>query len=108
MNIVDAQVDSLAPGMNAAVGLPSDEHSLFLHGPLHLLLNLDLPDLALARGALHHEPGGIVVPMVMRLIQNLCAPTGGTNIVECHPSQDVQAISAKAARLALRNRSNQE
>ncbi len=108
MNIVDAQVDSLARGMNAVVGLPSDEHSSFLRGPIHLLLNLDLLDLALARGALHHEPGGFFAPTVIRLIQNLCAPTGGTDIVECHPNQDVQAISAKAARLALRNWSDQE
>ena len=48
MTIIEAQVDSLALGINAVVGLPDDWYSSFLLGPVHLSLDLDLLDPALA------------------------------------------------------------
>jgi arginase family enzyme len=94
--------------MNAAVGLPADEHSSFLRGPVHLPLDLDLLDPALAPGTPHHEPGGFVAPAVIWLIQNLRTPPGGTDIVEYDPRRDVQAVSANAATCILGTGSDQE
>jgi arginase family enzyme len=105
---VDAQVDSLAPGMNTLVGLPDDKRSSFRRGPLHLPLDMDLLDPALALGASHHEPGWFFTPDVIGLIQNLRAPTDGIDIVECAPKHDVQEDTATTVNPGTRSRSDQE
>jgi arginase family enzyme len=88
--------------------LPNEEHSPFVRGPLHLPPDLDLLDPALAPGALLHEPGCLFMPDVIGLIQNLRAPTGGIDIVECAPKQDVQEITATTVNPSTRSRSDPE
>jgi arginase family enzyme len=104
MNIVDAHVDSLASGMNTVVGLPYDNLLSLPRRPVYRPRDLDLLDPTLAPGASPHEAGWLFAPDVIWLIRNLRAPTGGIDIVECDPRQDLPAISARAASLALMSR----
>ena len=58
-------------------------------------------DPAFASGVSHHEPGGMSVRDVLRIIQGLEGPVMGADIVELNPSRDLNGVTAMvAAKLA--------
>jgi arginase family enzyme len=68
-----------------------------LEGPLYLSLDLDVLDPAFAPGVSHHEPGGLSVREVLRILQGLEVPLVGADIVELNPLRDVAGVTAKVA-----------
>ncbi|MBI5813250.1 MAG: agmatinase [Deinococcota bacterium] len=68
-----------------------------LDGPLYLSLDLDVLDPAFAPGVSHHEPGGLSVREVLRILQRLEVPLVGADIVELNPLRDVVDMTAKVA-----------
>ncbi len=66
-------------------------------GPLYLSLDLDVLDPGFAPGISHHEPGGLSVRDVIRLIQDLRTPIFGADIVELNPARDVVDVTAMVA-----------
>lgn len=66
-------------------------------GPLYLSLDLDVLDPAFAPGVAHHEPGGLSVRQVIRLIQRLEAPLVGADVVELNPERDPSGVTAMVA-----------
>ena len=73
------------------------ETALEFDGPLYLSVDLDVLDPAFAPGVSHHEPGGLSVREVIRLIQSLRAPLAGADVVELNPVRDLQAVTATVA-----------
>jgi arginase len=71
-------------------------------GPVYLSLDLDVLDPAFAPGTSHHEPGGLSTREVLGLIQNLCVPVVGADIVELNPVRDPVGITAMAAAKLLK------
>lgn len=68
-----------------------------LDGPLYLSLDLDVLDPAFAPGVSRHEPGGMSVREVLRVIQGLEVPLVGADIVELNPLCDVVDVTAMVA-----------
>ncbi len=68
-----------------------------LRHPLYLTLDLDVLDPAFAPGVAHHEPGGLSVREVLRIIQGLRAPLVGADIVELNPTRDIDGRTAMVA-----------
>lgn len=71
-------------------------------GPLYLSLDLDVLDPAFVPGVSHHEPGGLSMREVLRLIQGLHAPIVGADIVEYNPQRDLADITAMTAAKLLK------
>jgi len=71
--------------------------ALKFDGPLYLSLDLDVLDPAFAPGVSHHEPGGLSVRDVIRIIHDLDAPLVGADIVELNPNRDLVDITAMTA-----------
>lgn len=67
---------------------------LSLTGPLYLSIDLDALDPAFAPGVSHHEPGGLNMREVIRLIQNIQVPVVGADIVEYNPQRDLNDMTA--------------
>ncbi len=67
---------------------------LGLDGPLYLSIDLDVLDPAFAPGVSHHEPGGLSVREVLRLVQGLRVPVVGADIVELNPHRDLAGCTA--------------
>ncbi|HEU4741271.1 MAG TPA: agmatinase [Meiothermus sp.] len=67
-----------------------------LEGPLYLSFDLDVLDPAFAPGVSHHEPGGLSVREVLRILQGLELLVGA-DIVELNPLRDVAGVTAKVA-----------
>jgi arginase len=55
--------------------------ALDLHGPVYISLDLDALDPAFAPGVSHHEPGGLSVRDVLRLLAGVEGPIIGSDIV---------------------------
>lgn len=75
-------------------GLPG---KLDLSGPLYLSLDMDVLDPAFAPGISHHEPGGMSVREVLRIIHAIDVPVVGADIVEYNPLRDQDDRTAMAA-----------
>ena len=73
-----------------------------LDGPLYVSIDLDVLDPAFAPGVSHHEPGGLSVREVLRLVQGLRAPVVGADIVELNPHRDLQGCTAMVAAKLLK------
>jgi arginase len=50
----------------------------------------------------HHEPGGLTVRDVLRLLQGLRAPVVGADIVELNPHRDLVGCTAMVAAKLLK------
>ena len=66
-------------------------------GPVYLSLDLDVLDPAFAPGVSHHEPGGLSVREVVRLIQQFEGELIGADVVELNPSRDRDGVTAMVA-----------
>lgn len=73
------------------------DHRPRLVHPVYLSLDLDGLDPAFAPGVSHHEPGGLTVREVVRMIQSLDVPLVGADVVEYNPRQDVNGMTATVA-----------
>jgi len=71
--------------------------ALDLRGPLYVSLDLDALDPAFAPGVSHHEPGGLSVRDVLRLLERIEAPLVGADIVEYNPIRDHADMTAMVA-----------
>jgi arginase family enzyme len=65
--------------------------------PLYLSLDLDVLDPAFAPGLSHHEPGGVSVRDVLKVIQAIQVPIVGADIVEYNPVRDLNGVTAMVA-----------
>ncbi|HJO38488.1 MAG: agmatinase [Vicinamibacterales bacterium] len=68
-----------------------------LEVPLYLSLDLDVLDPAFAPGLSHHEPGGVSVRDVLKVIQAIQVPIVGADIVEYNPVRDLNGVTAMVA-----------
>lgn len=69
--------------------------------PLYISFDIDGIDPAFAPGVSHHEPGGLSVREVIRILHNIKVPIIGADIVEYNPHRDHHGITAAlAAKLA--------
>lgn len=75
---------------------------LKLEEPLYLTIDLDVLDPAFAPGISHHEPGGMTMRELLRLIQNLKTPLIGADIVELNPVRDLSNMTAMVAAKLLK------
>jgi arginase len=66
-------------------------------GPVYLSLDLDVLDPAFAPGVSHHEPGGLSVRDVLRIVQHFRGHLVGADIVELNPSRDPSGVTAMVA-----------
>lgn len=71
--------------------------ALELEGPIYISLDLDALDPAFAPGVSHHEPGGLSVRDVLRLLAGVRAPVIGADIVEYNPVRDHADMTAMVA-----------
>jgi agmatinase len=71
--------------------------ALDLRGPIYVSLDLDALDPAFAPGVSHHEPGGLSVREVLRLLARLDGPLVGADIVEYNPIRDHADMTAAVA-----------
>ena len=65
--------------------------------PVYLSIDLDVLDPAFAPGVSHHEPGGLSVRDVLRLIRGLKGRLVGADVVELNPTRDREGVTAMAA-----------
>lgn len=68
-----------------------------LKSPLYISLDLDVLDPAFAPGVSHHEPGGMSVRDLIRLIQSIPVPVAGADLVELNPARDINDVTAMTA-----------
>jgi arginase len=66
-------------------------------GPVYLSVDLDVLDPAFAPGVSHHEPGGLSVREVLRIVQGLRGRLVGADVVELNPSRDRDGVTAMVA-----------
>jgi agmatinase len=74
-------------------------------GPIYVSFDMDALDPAYAPGVSHHEPGGLTVREVLRVLGRLRGPVVGADIVELNPDRDpdgrTAAVAAKLAKELL-------
>lgn len=70
---------------------------LDLRGPVYVSLDLDALDPAFAPGVSHHEPGGLSVRDVLRMLAGVEGPLIGADIVEYNPIRDHAEMTAAVA-----------
>jgi arginase len=66
-------------------------------GPVYLSVDLDVLDPAFAPGVSHHEPGGLSVREVLRIIHRFRGQLVGADVVEVNPSRDRDGVTAMVA-----------
>lgn len=71
--------------------------ALEFDGNVYLSLDMDCLDPAFAPGISHHEPGGMSVRDVIRLIQGLRGNLVGADIVEYNPTRDINGVTGMVA-----------
>jgi agmatinase len=76
--------------------------SLRFDGPVYLSIDLDVLDPAFAPGVSHHEPGGLTVREVLRLVHRFSGRLVGADIVELNPSRDPSGVTAMVAAKLLK------
>lgn len=72
----------------------------FIHNlktPLYISLDLDVLDPAYAPGVSHHEPGGLSVRELIRIIQSINVSIAGADLVEYNPIRDINNMTAMVA-----------
>ncbi|MDB5507436.1 MAG: speB [Devosia sp.] len=79
--------------MHAHEALPQ----LAFDGPFYISLDLDAMDPAHCPGVSHHEPGGLTVREVIRLVHRTKGELVGADIVELNPSRDLNDTTAMVA-----------
>ena len=70
---------------------------LAFEGPVYLSVDLDVLDPAFAPGVSHHEPGGVSVRDVLRIVQRFRGRLVGADVVELNPSRDRDGVTAMVA-----------
>ena len=70
---------------------------LVMRGPTYISIDLDCLDPAFAPGVSHHEPGGLSVRELLRVLQGLTVPVVGGDIVELNPDRDINGMTAAVA-----------
>ena len=70
---------------------------LSFDGPVYISLDLDVLDPAFAPGVSHHEPGGLSVRDVLRIVQRFNGTLVGADVVELNPSRDRDGLTAMVA-----------
>ncbi len=68
-----------------------------LQSPLYISLDLDVLDPAFAPGISHHEPGGMTIRELIKLIQDIAVPVVGADIVEYNPARDLNNMTPMVA-----------
>jgi arginase family enzyme len=58
---------------------------------------MDALDPAYAPGVSHHEPGGLTVREVLRVLRRLRGPLAGADVVELNPERDPDGRTAAVA-----------
>ena len=75
---------------------------LTFDGPVYLSVDLDVLDPAFAPGVSHHEPGGLSVRDVLRLIEGFEGTLVGADVVELNPVRDRDGVTAMVAAKLVR------
>jgi arginase len=75
---------------------------LAFDGPVYLSVDLDVLDPAFAPGVSHHEPGGLSVRDVLRIVQRFRGHLVGADVVELNPSRDRDGVTAMVAAKILK------
>jgi arginase len=70
---------------------------LAFEGPVYLSVDLDVLDPAFAPGVSHHEPGGLSVREVLRIVHGFRGQLVGADVVELNPSRDRDGVTAMVA-----------
>jgi arginase len=65
--------------------------------PLYVTIDLDALDPAFAPGVSHHEPGGLSVRDLLRVLRRIRGPLVGADIVELNPMRDPTGVTAAVA-----------
>ncbi len=73
-----------------------------LKSPLYVSIDLDGIDPAFAPGVSHHEPGGLSVRDVLRVLHAQRAPLAGADVVELNPERDINGVTAVVAAKLVR------
>jgi len=73
-----------------------------LAAPLYVSIDLDGLDPAYAPGVSHHEPGGLSVRDILRVLHAQRAPLAGADVVELNPDRDVNGVTAVVAAKLVR------
>ena len=73
-----------------------------LEGPLYVSIDLDGLDPAYAPGVSHHEPGGLSVRDLLRVLHAQRAPLDGADVVELNPDRDLNGMTAVVAAKLVR------
>jgi arginase len=71
--------------------------NLTFDGPVYLSLDLDVLDPAFAPGVSHHEPGGLSVRDVLRIIHGFRGRLVGADVVELNPLRDPTGVTGMVA-----------
>ena len=66
------------------------------------IIDLDALDPAYAPGVSHHEPGGLSVREILRVLARVPTPIVGADIVEYNPDRDVNGVTATVAAKLLK------
>ena len=71
-------------------------------GPVYISCDIDALDPSFAPGVSHHEPGGLSVRDILRIIQRLPNRIVGADIVEYNPGRDINDMTAMVASKLLK------
>jgi len=66
-------------------------------GPMYVTIDLDGLDPAYAPGVSHHEPGGLSVRELLRVLDSQAGPLVGADVVELNPERDINGMTAMVA-----------
>jgi agmatinase len=73
-----------------------------LEGPLYISFDLDGLDPSVAPGVSHHEPGGLTVREVLRVLMRQRAHLVGADLVEYNPERDLHGVTGTVAAKLIR------
>ncbi|MBI9045709.1 MAG: agmatinase [Anaerolineaceae bacterium] len=77
----------------------SDEMMFEFSTPLYISFDMDCLDPAFAPGVSHWEPGGFSTRQVLGIIQKICSPIAGADIVEFNPCVEDKTTAMVAAKV---------
>jgi agmatinase len=73
-----------------------------LEGPLYISFDMDGLDPSIAPAVSHHEPGGLTVREVLRVLLRQQAPLVGADLVEYNPARDTHGMTGAVAAKLIR------